>query len=438
MSASLRKALFNMRIRLALICVITTGVLLCITAVVLLRISESQMDIQQDASFRNSANTIIYRLQVSRIIDDAWLSQIEAGSRLIIHIEDNTRPILFRGSWAPLTDRDALVMLAHEKALSDYSFDVNIKPYSLLTTEDITFDIDGQNGDRYKALISLIPSDDGWQSLTLLKDLSGDSAAKLLLRLSFFTVIFISLILLLLFSLAFSRRATAQIEDANRKHTEFIAAASHELRAPLTVIKASVPEAVNAENHEDAEKYIVAAGREINRMARLIDDLLLLANADAQKLTLKTGVVDFDTVLTELFENFEIIAKNKNQTLTLSLPDCILPMISGDKQRISQAFTAILDNAVSYTPEYGHISISAKIEKRYLSIEVSDDGPGIPDAEKPNIFGRFYRGDSSHTDKDHYGLGLSIAKEIIELHGGRIAVSDSSGGGSLFFVKFLI
>ena len=436
MNASMRKALFNMRIRLALTCVITTGVLLCVMAVVLLRISENQMNNQSEISFINSANSIIYRLQSSRMIDDAWLSQVEAGSRLIVHIEDNTRPMLFRGSWTPLTDREALVMIAHDTALSDYSFDVNIKPSSLLTTEEITFNIEGQSGDRYKALISLIPADDGWQSLTLLKDLSGDRMTGSLLRLSFFTVILISLVLLLIFSLVFSRRATAQIEEANKKHVEFIAAASHELRAPLTVVKASLSETASEAKPEAAEKYKAVADREISRMARLIDELLLLANADAQKLILKSDIVDFDTILTELYENFEAVAKSKKQTLALVLPDDALPMIPGDKQRLSQAFTAILDNAVSYTPEGGHISIAAKKDRRALSITVEDDGPGIPDDEKLRVFERFHRSDSAHADKDHYGLGLSIAREIIELHGGRITASDSPEGGALFGVKF--
>ena len=425
-----------MRIRLALICVITTGVLLCAVAVVLLRISESQMDVQSEASFRNNANSIIYRLQSSQLLDDAWLSQIEAGNRLIIHIEDNTRPILFRGSWTPKTDRTALVRIAHEKALSDYSFDINVKPYSVLTTENVAFEISGDYGERYKVFVSLIPSDAGWQSLTLLKDLEGETLTRFLLRVSFFSVIVISLILLLMFSLVFSRRATAQIEEANKKHVEFIAAASHELRAPLSVVKASLSETENEENPEAAERYKAVAGREINRMARLIDELLLLANADAQKLILKSDTVDFDTILTELYENFEIIAKNKNQALTLALPDYSLPLFSGDRQRLSQAFTAILDNAVSYTPESGHISITAQKDKRVLTISIEDDGPGIPNDEKARIFERFHRADPSHADKDHYGLGLAIAREIIEMHGGKVTVSDSPDGGALFAVKF--
>ncbi|MCL1810016.1 MAG: HAMP domain-containing histidine kinase [Clostridiales bacterium] len=438
MSNSMGKALYSMRVRLALVCVITTGVLLCAMATVLLRISENQMELQSDAAFRNSANSIVYRLQNSRIIDDAWLSQIEAGSNLIVHIEDNTYPILFRGSWSPETSRGRLVSLAHEKAMSEYLFDVKTKPYSALATEEITFDVRGNHDELYKVFISLIPKDAGWQSLTLLKDLEKENRTRFLLRVSFFAVIFASLVLLLLFSLLFSKRATVQVEDANKKHVEFIAAASHELRAPLTVVKASVAESAKEQVSSHAEKYHTIAEREIRRMARLIDELLLLANADAEKLTLKSGTVDFDTILTELYENYEVIARSKKQHLTLSLPDNALPIISGDKQRLAQAFTAILDNAVSYTPENGHISVEAIKSKRTLSIVVSDDGPGIPDCEKARVFERFKRSDSAHADKDHYGLGLSVAKEIIEMHNGKITVSDSSAGGALFTIRFLL
>lgn len=431
MNMSMKKALYGMRIRLTLVSVITTGILLCVMAVVLLRISENQMDIQRDVSFRNSAYSIIYRLQSSRMIDDSWLSQVEAGDKLIVHIEDNNRPILFRGSWSPQTDRRALVALAHEKALSEYAFNVNERPWSVLTTEDVTFELSGKNGERYRVFISLIPSDIGWQSLTLIKDLGSDRSTKYLLRISFFAVIFISLIFLFMISLALSRRATAQIEDANKKQVEFVAAASHELRAPLTVVKASLSEAAN-------EKYKGVADREINRMARLIDELLLLANADAQKLSLNAGAVDVDTVLTELYENYEVLAKKSGQILTLSLPDDALPMIRGDKHRIYQALTAILDNAVSYAPAGGHISLEAAKHKRALLISISNDGPSIPDSEKPRIFDRFYRSDSARHDKEHYGLGLSVAKEIIELHNGEITVSDSPKGGVIFTVRFTI
>ncbi|MCL1981467.1 MAG: HAMP domain-containing histidine kinase [Clostridiales bacterium] len=431
------KALYSMRLRLALVCVVTTGVLLCIMAAVLLRISENQMGLQSDAAFRNSANSIVYRLQSSRIIDDAWLSQIEAGGNLVVHIEDNTCPILFRGSWRPETDRSRLVSLAHEKAQSDYLFDVKKRPYSVLVTDEVTFDIRGEHGELYKVFISLIPKDEGWQSLTLLKDLEKDNQTRFLLRVSFFAVIFASLVLLMIFSLLFSKRATSQVEEANKKHVEFIAAASHELRAPLTVVKASVSEAAKEQSPAQTKKYQAIADREIRRMARLIDELLLLANADAQKLTLTSGTVDFDTILTELYENYEVIAKNKNQHLTLSLPDNALPIIAGDKQRLAQAFTAMLDNAVSYAPENGHISIEAKKSRRALSILISDDGPGIPDSEKARVFERFKRADSAHADKDHYGLGLSVAKEIIEMHNGKIAVSSSPSGGAQFTVRFL-
>jgi len=429
MNSSMEKALFGMRIRLTLISVVTTGILLCVMAVVLLRLAENQMDLQQEASFRNSANSIIYRLQNSRSIDDAWLSQIEVGDKLLVHIEDNSRPILFRGSWIPKTDRGTLIARAHEKALSEFAFDVKTKPWSVLSTEDVTFELRGDQKDDYRVIVSLIPSGNGWHSLTLLKDLESVRNSKYLLRISFFAVIFVSLMLLLMISLVLSRRATTQIADANKKHIEFIAAASHELRAPLTVVKASLKETGN-------EKYRTIAEREIRRMTRLIDELLLLANVDAQKLSLKTGSVDLDTVLTELYENFEVIARNKNQKLSLSLPDYSLPMISGDKQRLSQAFTAILDNAVAYAPESGHIDVSAKKEKQTLIIEIADDGPGIKDSEKPRVFDRFYMADSSRHDKEHYGLGLSVAKEIIELHNGKITVSDSKKGGAVFTVRF--
>jgi len=94
----------------------------------------------------------------------------------------------------------------------------------------------------------------------------------------------------------------------------------------------------------------------------------------------------------------------------------------------------LLDNAVSYTPEGGHILASILESHNKFIITVSDSGPGIPDEAKEKVFSRFYRYDQSRTDKNHFGLGLSIAKEIIELHEGAIAVQDSAEGGAKFIV----
>ena len=148
--------------------------------------------------------------------------------------------------------------------------------------------------------------------------------------------------------------------------------------------------------------------------------------------------VDADTLLITQYELFEKLAAQRQISLAVSLPeDAPLPRIYGDEQRLCQVLSILIDNALSYTPAGGRVVLGAKGEGGNVLLSVSDDGPGIPDAEKQRIFERFYRADGSRSKKDHHGLGLSIAREIVSLHHGRLEVRDAPGGcGSVFTATF--
>lgn len=105
-----------------------------------------------------------------------------------------------------------------------------------------------------------------------------------------------------------------------------------------------------------------------------------------------------------------------------------------DKERIEQVLSILLDNAISYTPSEGRISLSLETTSDKYLLQVSDNGIGIPDTEKEAVFDRFYRCDKSHKDKSHFGLGLCIAQEIIYMHKGKLRVEDTPGGGATFVV----
>lgn len=108
------------------------------------------------------------------------------------------------------------------------------------------------------------------------------------------------------------------------------------------------------------------------------------------------------------------------------------PKLVCDKERISQTLSILIDNALSYSPAGTVIQLGARVEKKGIVFSVIDHGPGIPDSEKEKVFDRFYCGDPSRTDKNHYGLGLSIAQEIVKAHQGTIRLVDTLGGGATF------
>ena len=170
-------------------------------------------------------------------------------------------------------------------------------------------------------------------------------------------------------------------------------------------------------------------------MEKLIDNMLVLANADYQSLPVHIDKCQPDGILLNVYEKYETLCRNKHLRLALSLPEDITNDCYCDIERIEQVLSILIDNAISYTPDGGKISLSLKTTEHHCIFSVADTGPGIPDSQKEMIFERFYRADSAHTSKDHFGLGLCIAREIIRKHKGSLRAEDAPGGGSLFIVK---
>lgn len=169
-------------------------------------------------------------------------------------------------------------------------------------------------------------------------------------------------------------------------------------------------------------------------MSALVNDMLTLSGSDSQHFSVRMQPVEMDTLVINSYEAFEPLAKEKSITLSANLPETPLPLCSADPQRISQVISILIQNAISYTPELGKIELSLSYNKNHFYISVTDNGIGISDEDKKKIFDRFYRVEKSRSSKEHFGLGLSIAYEIVKAHGGSITVADAEGGGSIFTV----
>ncbi len=215
---------------------------------------------------------------------------------------------------------------------------------------------------------------------------------------------------------------------------QFIASASHELRSPLTVILSSLS-AMKIAKKEEAEAFSHVIKSEGERMSRLIGDMLTLAGADNGSWSIQPAPVELDTLLLQSYEKFETVAAQKGMQLRIELPDTALPPYVCDGERIAQVLSILLDNAMSYTPQGGHILLSLSKEGNRWMLRVQDNGPGIPQEARAQIFERFYRAEKSRKDKEHFGLGLCIAQEIVRLHRGRLYLDDTPGGGATFVVS---
>ena len=229
------------------------------------------------------------------------------------------------------------------------------------------------------------------------------------------------------------KKALEPTERVMQSQKEFVASASHELKAPLAVIVANVENMQHEAQNEGLQGNLKVIDSECMRMSRLIKDMLLLASSDAEKWTIHTSEVNVDTLLISLYEAYEPRCMKKKIKLTLDLGEELFPVIMTDKERLFQLLSIYLDNALHYSPEGKEIQIRVDMSSKELMFWIADHGIGVEEKDKPFIFDRFYCADQSHTDKSHFGLGLSIAKELAQMLQGKIGMEDTPGGGASFF-----
>ncbi len=225
--------------------------------------------------------------------------------------------------------------------------------------------------------------------------------------------------------------AVEPIEATLKSQRDFIASASHELKTPLAVIQANAETLEVSRTNPITEQKKKVILEECIRMSGLIKSMLALAASDSGNWKMDFRENDVDTLLIETWEVFSESARKKNIRLNLDMQD-LYPKLRCDKERITQVLGILLDNAISYSESGSSVEMGAKAQAKQIVFSVIDHGCGIADSEKEKVFDRFYSGDPSRTDKNHYGLGLSIAREIVKLHQGTIRLSDTPGGGCTF------
>jgi signal transduction histidine kinase len=211
----------------------------------------------------------------------------------------------------------------------------------------------------------------------------------------------------------------------------FLTDVSHELRTPLTVIKGNV-DLMRRMKQLDAES-LTSIDQEAGRLTRLVGGLLMLAQAESGKLPLTLRPVELDLLLTEVFQEMHILAGGK---VRVHLNEIDQLMVNGDRDRLKQVLINLVANAIQYTPQNGDVFLSLSKVGDQARILCQDSGPGIPAEDLPHIFERFYRAEKSRTrgKSTGFGLGLSIAKWIVEHHGGRIEVNSKEGQGTTFAI----
>jgi heavy metal sensor kinase len=221
-----------------------------------------------------------------------------------------------------------------------------------------------------------------------------------------------------------------RIERASATERRFAADAAHELRTPLAVLRSGIEVALRRERH--ASEYVAAlnsALREVIALCRMADDLLVLTRLD-QEISAARQEVDLSALSREVIGAIEPLAATKHLSLNTALAD--KAQVEGNPEHLRRVIINLLDNALKFAPDNGHITVAVQHSDGRVVLRVADSGPGISPTELPFVFDRFFRG-RAHAESGN-GLGLSLCREIVQHHGGEITATNQPGGGAEFAV----
>lgn len=248
----------------------------------------------------------------------------------------------------------------------------------------------------------------------------------------------ISALLSIIAGYALARRSLIPIQKAWDKQQQFIADASHELRSPLAVVQGQTQLLLRHPDHTIVEESVPIAAilKETKRMSNMVDGLLLLARGDSHEEVISCRPVRMDEIMKQIATNIEPIMEYKQLQLQLHVEDAEF-IINGDEDRLMQLLMILVDNAIKFTQQHGQVDLRCVRQGRSVVVTVKDNGAGIPERELPLVFNRFYKGDSARDRGDSgAGLGLSIAKWIVDQHQGSIHLSSEVGHGTTVTIRF--
>lgn len=229
----------------------------------------------------------------------------------------------------------------------------------------------------------------------------------------------------------------SELNALDEKRRKFVSDVSHELKTPMAGIKLLCDSLLSVDNvdGETLHEFLTDMSEEIDRLTRLVNRLLVLTRLDAS-VNLNLSEIDIGALVSSIVKKLSNLARKKNINLQYDTSEILEHSLLVDYDKIYESIYNIVDNAVKYTPENGKITIKLYEKDEWCVIDIEDTGAGIPEAERQNIFERFYRLDDSRArETGGTGLGLAIAAEAVKLHNGSIEIFDGTDGGSKFRIK---
>lgn len=225
---------------------------------------------------------------------------------------------------------------------------------------------------------------------------------------------------------------SGELEGVERLRRDLVANVSHELKTPITAIRAHLENILDGVERPDPETLQVMLTQS-ERLGRLVDQLLDLSRLESGDVPLDRSIVPLAPLVSQVLSEIDVARPNRGVVVTSNV-DADLPAAFADRERVHQVLFNLVDNAVRYTPAGGAVTVGARRRNGNVQIEVHDSGVGIPAEHLPRLFERFYRVDTSRSRADDggTGIGLAIARSVVEAHGGHIHADSEPGRGSTF------
>jgi signal transduction histidine kinase len=233
-------------------------------------------------------------------------------------------------------------------------------------------------------------------------------------------------------------RDATRDQELDRLKSEFLTVVSHELQTPLTAIKGALELVLDDDTGQLSRvqrRFLETIDRNSTRLIGLVGDLLDLSRLEAGRVELETQPLDTPSLVRGALAAVSNLFEARGTDLRLDVPESVPPIL-GDRRRVEQILTNLLANAAKYTPDGGIVEVAAYSVNGHVMLSVSDNGPGVPEAERDIVFDKFYRGrHAQQRGEAGSGLGLAIVKSLVDLHGGSVRVEDSVPRGARFVVE---
>lgn len=417
----------KVHIKLTFLFTAVSGIILMGMSLMFLLFQTKNLYQNSENKFKQDINSFLFNFENDPVVSYNWLSSVQSNYEYDFYIYDNDVPMRFMNDTKSSEQLNFIEKLKKEKPV----YRSTPKNYSTSIHNEFKYKTENQ---EFNVSIITLYGKKGNTEIYAVSSLEEIKNQLKSLYIKFAVVVLAGIILILIFSWYYTKKLLKPIKKSQEAQNRFIAAASHEIRNPVNTMLSALEAAQEAEDEQQKE-FLSIAKKEGGRLIRLTNELLTLTLSGNNNIIMNFTETELDTLLIDCYEAFLQPARKKRISLSISLPEEPLVSQHMDGEKIKQTISILLDNAVSYTPEGGKINLKCEKTKKDFVITVSDNGIGLTMEEKKHIFQSFYRADKSRHSKEHFGLGLSIAKEIIKLHKGKITVSDSPEGGAAFIVR---